>query len=73
MTKEKKALDDQEKRMSNLTSKLSIMEVELQSKFADIQQAREEINGISVLRQELTTCSDSFERKIESVSKENIK
>jgi len=73
LTKEKKALDDQEKRMSNLTSKLSIMEVELRSKFADIQEAKEEINGISVLREELTACSDSFERKIESVNKENIK
>ena len=62
LVKEKSSLDDQEKRMSTLTSKLSIMEVELRAKFSDIQTAKEEIKEISVLRDELTQIASQFRK-----------
>ena len=39
LAKEKAAIDDQEKRMNNISSKLSIQEIELRTRFKEVQEA----------------------------------
>ena len=73
MIKEKASLDGQEKRMNNLASKLSIMEVELRSKFSDVQEAKDDISRIDNVRENLTQVSVNFEEKIEALNKENVR
>ena len=41
LSKEKAAIDDQEKRMNNISSKLSIQEIELRTRFREVQEAKD--------------------------------
>ena len=64
LAKEKAAIDDQEKRMNNISSKLSIQEIELRNRFKEVQEAKDEIGNIKQIKGELGQVASNFQEQV---------